>query len=624
MCGIAGSINTKKDLVPHMLRDLAHRGPDDEGLYLDEVQNVVLGHRRLSIIDVSSAGHQPMESPDSSVVVSFNGEIYNYRVLGEELRQKGYSFHSASDTEVLIHGYREWGIDIFKKIDGMWAIALYDQKEGKLHLSRDPAGIKPLYIYQKEKALIFASEIGAVARAVGHSALTMNDDALRAYLTHGYIYSNATVYNEITEVPPATTLTYTLPELTFSSEIHYVPQKHAAPANLTDAVVEFEGLFADSVQKTLQSDVPVGLFLSGGIDSSLVGYHVQQCGSRLHAFTLGFDEQSFDESAVAARIAQNLGFPHETLMVRGSDIAKDVEHVLDSFGEPFADQAALLNYHLSRHARERGCKVVLTGDGADELFGGYQTHYLPTLARWYQQTPRITDRLLEQVAGVLPRDFSKLGHHEKLTRFLHGARYPFDVAHAKWKQIFTNSDLEALLAPDSSIAEAMRADFSEFFDAIRAQSNDPDGIVSKVDFMTFLPSSCLVKSDICAMQHGVEIRVPFLNKALIDFAWHLPADMKTTPFHTKKVLRASLARFLPSDIAQAPKQGFVPPLALWLTRELKPILLDTLSHTNVAKVGFLQYGYIASLIEQHLSERADNSKKIWALMSLVRFYTRPI
>lgn len=622
MCGIAGTIGLRNNqALTEMLGALQHRGPDDKGEYYDADRGVALGHRRLSIIDLSQAGHQPMESEDGLIIVVFNGEIYNYKQLTGELREKGFVFHSASDTEVLVHGYRAWGNDVFKKIDGMWAVALYDKKNGKLFLSRDPAGIKPLYLYTKGTSLMFASEIGVLARALPRGTLTMNNAAMRAYLTHGYIYGTDTIYQDIVSVPPATTLTISLLDLSTTHEPHFIPEQRTPPKTLEEAVNEFEKLFADSVQATLQADVPVGLFLSGGIDSSLVGYHVKQAGATMEAFTIGFNEQGFDESGDAARIAAHLGFSLETVIVRGGDVAPEALRVLDSFGEPFADMSALVTDHLSRFARERGCTVALTGDGADELFGGYPTHYLPALAKWYQWTPRVTDTILDALRRALPHDFAKLGNREKLSRFLQGARHSIPTAHARWKRIFTENELTELLVP-GTIAGGAEADFTEFFEMVRDTSTDPTDLVSKVDFLTFLPSDCLVKSDIASMQHGVELRVPFLNKALIDFAWNLPGEMKASPFHTKKLLRRSLARCLPRSITQAPKRGFVPPLSHWLTKELQPLMHELLSREAIAKVGFLKYAPVAELVNQHLAGREDHSKKLWALMSLSRFVTR--
>jgi asparagine synthase (glutamine-hydrolysing) len=624
MCGIAGTIGLKNNrALTTMLGTLKHRGPDDEGEYYDDSRGVALGHRRLAIIDLSKAGHQPMLSDDGSVVVVFNGEIYNYKQLTEQLRQKGFVFHSSSDTEVLVHGYRAWGADVFKKIDGMWAVALYDKKNGTLLLSRDPAGIKPLYLYKKGTTLAFASEIGVLARALPAGALTRSDQAMRAYLAHGYIYGADTAYQEITSVPPATTLAITLPDLSTESETHFIPERQAAPKTLDEAADTFEKLFAGSVRSTLQADVPVGLFLSGGIDSSLVGYHAKQAGASMRAFTIGFDEQGFDESGDAAQIAEHLGFPLEKVLVKGSDIAPEALRILDSFGEPFADMSALITDHLSRFARERGCTVALTGDGADELFGGYPTHYLPALARWYQKTPHAVDAILDALRHALPNDFAKLGSREKLTRFLHGARHSVPAAHARWKSVFTERELAGLLMP-GTVADSEPADFAEFFNAVLERSVDSVDLVSKVDFLTFLPSDCLVKADIASMQHGVELRVPFLNKALIDFAWSLPGPMKASPFHTKKVLRQSLAHFLPRSIARAPKKGFVPPLAYWLTKELRPLMRELLSRDAIAKVGFLQYAPVVELIEQHLAGREDHAKKLWALMSLSRFAARTL
>ena len=626
MCAIAGGISTKDPrALTRMLSQLEHRGPDNEGIYRDAACGVALGHRRLSIIDLSPAGHQPMSDASESIWITFNGELYNYKPLRTELQACGYTFKSNSDTEVLVHGYAEWGSDIFKKIDGMWAVALYDKKAGKLLLSRDPAGIKPLYIYKKDETLLFASEIGALKAAIGSQALSINDSSVTRFLAHGYLYNEETIYNEIHRLPQGTVRTYTLPSLSVHEESIFAPHRRFEIHSMEEGVAQFDRLFGESVRATLQSDARIGLFLSGGIDSSLTGYHIKEAGANLTAFTIGFAEESFDESSMAKRIAEHIGFPHVTHVMQGSDIAQDIEKILDSFGEPFADTSALPTYYLSKLAREHGIKVALGGDGADELFGGYPTHFMPPLTEAYRRTPQLTDAVLRTSTHLLPSRFSKLGSREKLTRFVDSARNPYQRAHAHWKRIFRDSELQSLLTPDAYRATlGVDTDFDTFFDQIRYSSADSMDEVMKVDFQTFLYGSCLVKSDISSMQHGLEVRVPFLNKDLIDFAWYLPTELKVKPFSTKRILREALKRHVPSDIARMSKKGFVPPLALWLTQThaLKPAMLSILSRDQVARVGFLEYDYIASLIDDHLAQRADHSKKIWALMSLVRFFSK--
>lgn len=622
MCAIAGGIKVGEASVARMLELLAHRGPDDHGIFRDADADVTLGHRRLAIIDLSPAGHQPMLSEDDTLALVFNGEIYNYQELRAELVKDGQTFRSTSDTEVILNGYRAWGAEVFRKIDGMWALALYDKTAGTLFLSRDPAGIKPIYIYERDGALFFASEIGALAEVIPSSARGIRDAGIDAFLAHGYLAGTETIYSGITALPAGSVRAYSVSGGGSTEESIYVPSERFAVRTMQDAVAQFNELFSASVRATLQSDVPVGLFLSGGIDSALTGYHVKAAGANLNAFTIGFAEHSFDESTVASRIAQHLGFPHTTYLMKGTDVANDIERILDSFGQPFADTSALPTYYLSKLAREAGITVALGGDGADELFGGYQTHYLPSFAETYRRTPRATDTLLRSAAACMPGGFTKLGNREKLTRFVQAARNPYAKAHAQWKRVFTETDLKHLSTSDGRVGSlSPDAAFEDAFAQVHASSQNEMDEVMKVDFLTFMQSSCLVKSDIASMQHGLEIRLPFLNKDIIDFAWYLPTRYKTGPFSTKRILRRALAEHVPADITGMKKQGFVPPLALWLTSELKPAMLSILSEEHIAQVGFLEYKYIASLIEDHLALRADNSKKLWALMSLVRFLT---
>ena len=619
MCGIAGTFGIQDTLLlERMLGKLAHRGPDDTGAYSDSENAVALGHRRLAILDLSPRGHQPMSDAHERIWVTFNGEIYNYKELRSELEQRGFSFRSDSDTEVLIHGYLAYGTDIFKKAEGMWALALYDKPGNKLVLSRDPAGMKPLYIYEDASQLIFASEISALASVLPQKVLKTNDAALVKFLAHGYIYGAETAYRGIVSIPPASTRVYQLPSLAHREEKNHIPRRMEPPKDMDSAVRDFEQVFQDSVRKTLLSDVRVGIFLSGGIDSALVAHQVKNAGATLQAFTVGFGERDFDESADARKLAEHFGFPHTVTMMRGADVAEDVEKILVSFGQPFGDTSALPTYYVSKLARENGYKVVLTGDGADELFGGYPTHYLPVLSGYYRHVPRALDSLLSSSLGLSPTRFTKLGLQEKITRYLYGARLPYQSAHARWKRVFTDHELEALLIekPDVSL------DFGSFFSDFGPGGKDPAYEVMQVDFRTFLTSDCLVKSDIAAMQHAIETRAPFLNREVIDFAHSLPTHMKVSLFRTKKMLRAALAKEMPGNLARLPKRGFVPPLAHWLCTDLKPVLLDFLSQKAVENTGIVRYTYVEELINAHLERRSDNSKKLWSLMSLTNFFSR--
>jgi asparagine synthase (glutamine-hydrolysing) len=624
MCAIGGGVNVEnREALERMLSVMAHRGPDDTGVYRDEARRVELGHRRLSIIDLTNAGHQPMSDAAKQAWVVFNGEIYNYKPLRAKLEKLGRSFRSQSDTEVIAEGYAEWGTDVFKKLDGMWAVALYDAKAGKLFLSRDPAGIKPLFVWRNGASLLFASELTALRAALPARALSVNDASVARFIAHGYLYTDETVFNEVTRVPAGSVREYALPSLEERDENIFEPARRFETRSLNEGVAQFDALFGASVRATLQADVPVGLFLSGGIDSALTGYHIKAAGAQLTAFTVGFEEAGFDESGVAARIAEHFDFPHVVHTMRARDVAADLERVLDAFGEPFADTSALPTFYVSKLARKHGVKVALGGDGADELFGGYQTHYLPRLAEAWRRTPRAADFLLRAAATLLPGGFQKLGTREKLARFAQAARNPYPRAHARWKRVFTDDELARLLTPAArDAALAADADFEQFFERVRDTSQNELDEVMKVDFYTFLQGSCLVKSDIASMQHSLEVRVPFLNKDLIDFAWFLPPQFKAGPFSTKRLLRAAAAAHLPRSITRLPKRGFVPPLNHWLAGELKLGMLSILSRQNIDRVGFLNYNYVVSLVEEHCAHRADNSKKLWALMSLVRFFSR--
>ncbi|MEN9524560.1 MAG: Asparagine synthetase 1 [Candidatus Parcubacteria bacterium] len=621
MCAIAGTVNIEDEKVLKTMLDLmAHRGPDDNGEYYDHGAKVSIGHCRLSILDLSSAGHQPMLDADSNIVVVFNGEIYNYKDIKLELVSKGHIFCSNTDTEVLIHGYKEYGTDIFKKLDGMWAVALYDKTKRLIIFSRDPSGMKPLYFYHSKNILAFASEIGALVKAMKEELLTINENPIKMYLAHRYIYGTQTIYNEIKSSSPGSTSIISLDDLEIKSTINYIPEKTSVPANLEGAVTMFNQLFEKSVGATLQSDVPVGLFLSGGVDSSLVGHAVKKLGVPLRSFTVDFENQDFNEGHLASLIAKNLGLPHVTWPMTAKDIEADVYDILDSFGQPFGDMSALPTFYASRMARREGYKVMLTGDGADELFGGYPTHYLPKILGTYQHVPKIFDPVLSSLANLLPSRHTKLGMREKIQRFLFGARSSYRIAHAKWKLVFNEKELQQLILSEADEISESLPDFEDFFDRQSFITDKIDAVI-KTDFQSFLPYDCLVKGDISSMQNGVEIRSPFLNKEIIGFAWYLPSSMKAKPFQTKILLRRSLLKALPHSITRLPKMGFVPPLSFWLAHELRAIMTDILSPLNIAKVGFLNYDYVLALMQEHISKSHDHAAKLWCLMGLVRFYS---
>ncbi len=624
MCGIAGSVKSGgKNAVDGILRSLAHRGPDDVGVYSDAENDVHLGQRRLSIIDLSSAGRQPMANEDGSIWLTFNGEIYNYKKLKPFLTGRGHKFRSETDSEVIIHGYEEFGTKIFEKLDGMWAAALYDRSSGKLILSRDPAGIKPLYLIEDGQKIIFSSEIGAL-KSNCQAGTTLNESSLVKFMAQGYIYGDETIYKEIKEVPVATNLVFNLKEGGSFKESNYNFSGESSVKTLEEGIRSFKNTFNESVRQSLQADVPVGIFLSGGIDSSLVGHYVKENGADLKVFTIGFEEKDFDESRIAREISRALGFKkHFVHILKPKDISDKTGEIIDLFGEPFGDMSSLPTYYLSMLARENDCRVVLSGDGGDELFGGYPTQYLPEIVSLYSKTPDVVHQGLVSLADYLPSTYSKLGFEEMAKRFLHGAKSDYRKGHFLWKVLFRMEDVKNILKKDfyeKYVSEVFERGFSDFFDEEPAA--DKVSEVINVDFKTFLASNCLVKSDICSMAHAVELRVPFLNRPVLEFARTLPSEYKTKPFQTKILLRKTAEEILPASITKIKKKGFVPPLSRWLQGELKGFMLENLSRDNVYKTGLLNYDAVDSLVNSHLKGKRDNTRQIWSLISLVRFLNK--
>lgn len=624
MCGIAGVFNFKTnhtvthDILKIMSNEIIHRGPDDEGFYVKN--NIGIGMRRLSIIDLQT-GHQPICNEDKSVWVVFNGEIYNYIELREDLEKKGHTFHTKSDTEVIVHLYEQYGETFPQYLNGMFAIALWDEIKKALFLLRDRAGIKPLYYSETKDGLVFASEIKVLLKA-GVSR-GMDFEAINQYLAYGYVPSPLTGFKDIRKVHSGHMLICSkgVCEEKEFWDLSITPSDNKL--NEAEMVDTFIDKLKTALKRQTRSDVPLGIFLSGGIDSSLVAsVAIERCNLKLDAFTVGFKDESYNELDNARTITNRLGISLHEFILSERDVLKEIDRIISFFDEPLFDYSTIPVYFISKLARSN-VKTVVGGEGGDELFGGYQTHYLHKITGLYKKIPKIMRNGIKAIVNKLPEPHSYLSTSYKLKRFTYGAEFPYDEAHYRWKVLFDAEEKKKLLSRNF-LQEITDIEpfyvMEKYFIKARERGFNVEDQLMYVDFKTFLQDDPLQKTDRMSMANSLEVRVPLLDNAIIDFSRRVDPSKKIKGFQTKYLLRKALSRFQPAEIAFGKKRGFTPPLALWIKKGLKDYMLSTLSKDSIAKVEFLNYVYIKKIIDDHLNGKAENSRLIWALIVLINWY----
>lgn len=618
MCGIAGRLQWQdKDtraVVGRMVEALIHRGPDAH-----KVQSfgpACLGHCRLSVLDISDAANQPMVDEGGRFAVVFNGEIYNFRELRCELEQHGVAFRTRSDTEVLIEAYKLWGLDCLPRFNGMFAFALWDAESRRLVLARDRLGKKPLFwMPTADGGLVFASEIKALA-AEPSLERDVNPAAIGQFLSLGYLLGSQAIWRGVHKLPPAHALVI---EQGRPPHLHgywdlagaYAQKSSLSPRSAAQALRD---LLDDAVRLRLVSDVPVGAFLSGGIDSAAVvsSMCAASGAEAVRTFCAGFDEAGFDERAEAADLARTLGVDHRETAIRG-EIGREWPQIAWFADEPFADTSLLPLYALARMARTH-VTVCLSGDGGDELFGGYETYVADRLCRATSWLPRPLVRA--GLAGVtaLPASWAKVGLQFKLKQFLQGHSRDALAAHFSWREIFSRTEKEALLRPEHRQA-VMACDPLDDFRRFEAQVATLPLLdrMGYVDINTWLVDDILVKLDRASMAHGLEARAPFLDYRLVEFAASLPPEMKLRGLNKKWILKKSLSGRVPGRVLSRRKQGFNAPLAHWL--DPRRGLLADLPVAELAGQWFRPEA-VQRLIDEHMARRSDNSFKLMTLMSL--------
>jgi asparagine synthase (glutamine-hydrolysing) len=598
---------------------LAHRGPDDEGsVHLD---GVTLGMRRLSIIDLDG-GHQPIHNEDSRIWVVQNGEIYNHLALREELEAAGHVFATRSDTEVLVHGYEEWGADFVSRLNGMFAFALLDRTRGVVLLARDRMGIKPLHYAIDGSRLVFASELKAL---LCDPALRRGVDpvALDQYLALEFVPSPRSMVLGVSKLPPAHTLTWSVAEGTHTLRRYWEPSLREGADSVRSArsldsqCEELLDVLRESVRKELISDVPLGVFLSGGIDSSAVAAMMTQLGSDVRSFSVGFADQSFDESEFARQVAQHLGTDHHELVLEPEMLLGLIPKLPSLLDEPLGDASIIPTYLLSEFTR-RHVKVALGGDGGDELFAGYPTLQAHRLAAYYGRVPGAVRRgLVEPVVRRLPVSRRNLSFDFRAKRFVAGAAYPVEERHRRWMGSFAGEERASLLSADvrESVARSGLAGGDDTFGDRPVGLREPLNQVLLMDMRGYLENDILVKLDRASMMASLEGRVPLLNNDFVEYATGLPLDLKLRGMKSKFLFKLALRGMLPESILRRRKKGFGIPVAEWFRGPLREQMLSVLSPERMARQGFFEPAAVAALVREHLEGRRDNRKQLWTLFA---------
>lgn len=614
MCGIAGFVNgagrpAEPGVVEAMTAELAHRGPDGRGARL--VGSAALGHRRLSIIDVGG-GAQPLSNEDGSIWISYNGEIYNEPDLKPALQAKGHRYATHSDTETLVHLYEDLGAPFVERLNGMFALAIWDEPNGRLVLARDRMGQKPLYYAQlPDGGIAFASQPKALLK---HPKVPrgLDRDSLARYLFYEYVPAPFSIWEGVRKLPRGHVLIWERGSIRVSRYWTVeIPAPEAEAPPFEEAAERFWGSFRDAVGRHRRSEVPLGVFLSGGIDSSSVAAALCELepAAGVRTFSIGFDDPSFDESQHALEVARFLGTDHHARTFSLAEVHELLPEVSDWLDEPFGDASILPTHLLSRFARE-SVTVALGGDGADELMAGYPTFEAQRAARLYRRLPRPARALVEAAAARLPVDHRNFSLDFKIKQFLRGAAEPPPLAHQRWLGSFSGPELASLLVDPPLDVEAEHQAMA----AALAPGLDPLERSLALYQETYLPEDILTKVDRASMARGLEVRAPFLDAQLVAEIQRLPSSYKYGGGRTKRLLKRAVSGRLPGTIPGRSKKGFGIPVGRWLRGPLAPLLDHLLNADRLTREGLFRPEEVARRIGEHQAGLRDHRKPLWTLL----------
>jgi asparagine synthase (glutamine-hydrolysing) len=610
MCGITGLAGFDDDtLLRGMCGSLAHRGPDDEGYHT--APGVGLAMRRLSVIDLKT-GHQPIANETGSVWVVFNGEIYNYQDLRRDLLSRGHRFSTTSDTETLVHLYEERGVDFVQPLRGMFGVAVWDAARRRLVLARDRIGEKPLYYAIDGQRLLFGSEIKAILRAGGRRAA--DRQAVAQFLATGYVPGSRTMYEGIAKLPPAHRLVFE--NGTARVERYWTRSTASSAHSEPEAEAQLEALLDEAVRLNLKSDVEVGAFLSGGVDSSLLVALMRRHEAQVKTFTVGYRgaARGFNELQYARRVATKLGTDHHELILDASSSLDLLPRILSHYDEPHGEPTSVLVYQLSEFTR-RHVKVAVGGTGGDEIFFGYPRHAGVRYLDYYQRLPRWIRRgVLEPSIARWPESTTGSRLAKRARRFVRGGALPPGQAYLAWTRLLDRDTHAALCVGLTSGLDDAAGDA---FLRERLTGNDAAGVLAgaaRIDIEGYLPEYQLAYIDRMSMAHGLEVRSPLCDYVLVDFVQSLPPGMRLKGSRSKHLLKQVARRFLPADIVDRPKVGFDSPIGQWFKDELRPFLTGFLAPPHVRATGLLDPDAVQALVAAHLSGARDYSLPLWSVL----------
>lgn len=613
MCGICGIVykdparQPDRHVLKQMCDSIVHRGPDEEGQEI--LGPAGLGMRRLSIIDLNT-GRQPISNEDGTLWIVFNGEIYNFPSLRKDLESMGHRFKTHTDTETILHGFEAWGNDVCRHLNGMFGFAIWDTQNRTLFLARDRIGIKPLYYYEDNEKWVFGSEMKAILRCpdIHKSIDTL---ALNHFMMFEYIPSPESIFQEIRKLPPGHTMTIRADQKKI--EPYWSLKPGEVPRSEAEAVEQLRELVRDSVKLRLISDVPLGAFLSGGIDSSIVVSQMAALVDQpVKTFSIGFEASSYNELKYARAVASKYGTDHHEFTIR-PDALTLTEKLVGQLDEPLGDFSIFPTYLVSKMARDH-VTVCLSGDGGDELFAGYDTYRAHRFdRRFYHRLPKIVkNQMIQPFARALPPTAKKKGMINSFKRFVEGTQLPKDLYHVRWMTFLQDEERRALFTPELYYA----GDPFEFIYRYSRFADNADDIARMgfIDVNTYLVDNILVKVDRMSMTPSLEARVPLLDHRIVEFSFSLPARYKMRGLRTKYLLKKAFWKDFPVEVQKRDKQGFSIPIKNWIRNELKPMMQDLLDEKRIRAQGIFKSDTVSRLVKEHCQGIENHSHKLWALM----------
>ncbi len=607
MCGFVGLLTKsmgKNEIKYKQINDMnnmiIHRGPDDEGYFQDK--NITMGFRRLSIVDIKN-GHQPMAYDNERFWLTFNGEIYNYIELRRQLEQEGYAFKTDTDSEVVLAMYSKYSEKCVSFFRGMFAFVIWDSVAKKLFAARDHFGIKPFYYSISEGNFYYASENKAIYKILQKKSL--NENALQDYMTYQYVPENETMYENVESLQPGYSLSI---EPGGEPKVERYFYAEFEPIKLSEREYEkqIRDCLVDSVEKHMRADVPVGSFLSGGIDSAIIVSLAKQFNSQLETFSVGFEQEGYSELDVAKKTAAQLGVKNTSYIINPEEFMQEFPHFVWSMDDPLADPAAIPQYFVAREARKK-VKVALTGEGADEFFGGYRMYHEPLSLKFFEHTKRI-NKMLNQIAHLLPegvrgRNFILRGTTPLEERYVGNA---FIFNEKQKNKFFKNYNCNHTF---QLFTKSLYQD---------ASKNDAVSKMQFIDVHTWLSGDLLHNADRTTMAHSLELRTPFVDKDVFEVARHIPSEYKISHGTTKYILRKAVKGLVPSHVLERRKLGFPVPIRVWLRAEMYEWARDIIKKSQTDK--YFDKNYFLNLLEEHRRKRKDNSRKIWTILTFMVWY----